>query len=389
MAKRRNNHEGTICKLPSGRWRAQIVISGQRLGFTADTRQACSIWLRNIRHQLPQNPILAGESKSLGVFLEDWLAIAKSSLRLTTWTQYHHLVENHIIPVLGAIPLKNLRPDHIQSFYDAKLKAGLGARTVQVMHAVIHRSLSQAVKLELLGKNPDDATTPPKAIHPEMQFYDEAQVIQFLITAKGDRNEALYYIALYSGMRQAELLGLRWADVDWQKKTIRVQRQLRRDFRKGDFFTSPKTKAGKRTILLGVNGIAKLREHWQLQNQERAIVGNRRQEYDLIFPSSIGTPMDHSNLVKNFKRLIRLAGLPEIRFHDLRHTAASLMLNHGVPAIIVSRRLGHSRVSITLDTYGHLMPELQSEAADLMDELITPIQIELHTTAHEPIITPY
>src|SRR4030042_5978674 len=104
MAKRRNNHEGTICRLPSGRWRAQIVINGQRRGFTADTRQACSIWLRNIHHQLPQNPILAGESKSLGVFLKDWLAIAKSSLRLTTWTQYHHLVENHILPVLGAIP---------------------------------------------------------------------------------------------------------------------------------------------------------------------------------------------------------------------------------------------------------------------------------------------
>jgi hypothetical protein len=140
MARRRNNHEGTICRLPSGRFRAQVEIDSRRLGYTADTRQACSIWLRNIHRQLPQNPISASESKTLGVFLEDWLVIVKSSLRLTTWTQYHHLAKTHIIPVLGAIPLKDLRPDHIQSFYDAKLKAGLGTRTVQVIHAVIHRS---------------------------------------------------------------------------------------------------------------------------------------------------------------------------------------------------------------------------------------------------------
>lgn len=335
-----------------------------------------------------QEATSTGDSKTLGVFLEDWLLSVKSSLRTTTWSQYRHLVQAHIIPALGTIALKDLRPDQIQNLYDGRLKDGIGARTIQVMHVVIHRSLSQAVKLGLLGKNPDDATTPPRAIHPEMQFYDEVQVTQLLVTAKGDRNEVLYYLALYTGMRQAELLALRWSDVDWEKKTIRVMRQLRRDFREGEFFTSPKTKAGKRTVLLGGNGIAKLREQLHLQYQERAFIGDRWQDYDLIFPSSVGTPMDHSNLVKNFKRLIRLAGLPEIRFHDLRHTAASLMLNHGVAPIIVSRRLGHSRVSITLDTYGHLMPELQSEAADLMDELITPIPIELHTTAHELFVDP-
>lgn len=162
-----------------------------------------------------------------------------------TVSQYQYLVIAHITPALGSIPLKELRPAQIQSFYDSKLRAGFGARTIQVMHVVIHRSLSQAVKLGLLDKNPDEATTPPRSIDHEMQFYDEAQVTQFLITAKWDRNEVLYYLALYTGMRKAELLALRWSDVDWQAKTIRVQRQLRRDFRKGQFFTSPKTKAGR------------------------------------------------------------------------------------------------------------------------------------------------
>jgi integrase len=132
---------------------------------------------------------------------------------------------------------------------------------------------------------------------------------------------------------------------------------------------------------LGAKSIEKLREHWERQNHERKHAGDRWQENELIFPSSVGTPVNHSNLVKTFKRVISLAGLPEIRFHDLRHTAARLMLNHGVPVIIVSRMLGHSKVSITLDIYGHLMPEIQHQAAVLMDELIAPIEIGLHPVA--------
>ncbi len=187
-------------------------------------------------------------------------------------------------------------------------------------------------------------------------------------------------------MRQSELLGLRWPDIDWNKKPIRVQRQLRRDFNNENFFISPKSKAGIRTILLGFNGIAKLQEHWQRHYQARILAGNRWVDIELIFPTSIGTPVCHSNLVKHFKQIIERAGLPAIRFHDLPHSSASLMLNHGVPSIIASRRLGHSRVSITLDTYGHLIPELQGEAADFLDELVTPIGVKLHNTAHEPNI---
>jgi integrase len=317
-------------------------------------------------------------------FLEDWLATVKPALRDTTWSQYQLYVNLHVIPMLGHIPLKTLKPAQIQDLYNTKIKSGLGARTIQVMHVVIHRSLSTAVKLGLLEKNPDDATTVPKVMQREMRFYDETQAIRFLVAAQGERNEILYYLALYTGMRQAELLALLWSDVSWQHKTIRVQRQLRRDFRKGEMFVLPKSKAGIRTIALGTNGMAKLQEHWQKQYQERVVAGKRWQDHNLVFPSSVGSPMDYSNLDKDFKRIICRAGLPVIRFHDLRHSNASMMLNGGIPPIVASRRLGHSRVSVTLDTYGHLIPELQSEAAELMDELITPIPLKLHTTAHEP-----
>lgn len=389
MATRRTNQEGTINKLPSGRWRAQIVVDGVRLSHTEATRQACTAWLRTVDRTADHHPKLLGERKTFSAYLEEWLIIVKSNLRTSTYNTYRKQVTRYINPFLGHIMLKDLRSTHIQDLYDSLLKADLSAKTIQLVHSVIHNSLTQAVRLGLLQRNPTLATVTPKVTTPEMQFYDEAQVTQFLIAAQGDRNEVLYYIALYTGMRQSELLGLRWSDVDWQRQTIRVQRQLRRDFRKGQYFGPPKSRSGKRTVQLGANGIARLREQWQLQDLDRAAAGDRWQENDLIFASRFGTPMNHNSQIRHFKNLIKSAGLPEIRFHDLRHTAASMMLNHGIPPIIASRRLGHSKVSITLDTYGHLMPEMQSEVADLMDELITPIPIELPTATRAVHDTPH
>jgi integrase len=287
----------------------------------------------------------------------------------------------HIIPTLGSLRLKDLHAERIQRLYIQKTQEGCGDRTIKMIHSVLHSSLKKAVRLGMLGRNPTDAVTPPRYEHEEMRFYDEAQVNQFLFAAKGNRNEALYYLAVTTGLRQSELLGLKWSDLDWVKKTLSVQRQLRREFKQGDYFTTPKTKAGKRTIVLGEKTIEILHEHWDLQNQERRFAGGRWKENDLIFTSSIGTPMDQRNLYHTFREFIHSVGLPEIRFHDLRHTAASLMLNHGIAPIIVSKRLGHSKVSITLDIYGHLMSEMQNEAADLMDELITSVPIELHPVA--------
>jgi integrase len=233
----------------------------------------------------------------------------------------------------------------------------------------------------MIGRNPTDAVTPPRYQPDEMKFYDDTLVGQMLLAARGDRHEALYYLAVVTGLRQSELLALRWTDLDWVQKTLKIQRQLKRNDHDHGYFTAPKTKSGKRSIDLGAETINKLRSHYQRQRLERLAAGNGWEENDLIFPTTIGTPLEHSNLLKTFKRFIQEAGLPEITFHALRHTAASLMLNHGIPAIVVARRLGHSKVSITQDTYGHLMPEIQSGAADLKDELVTPVEIQLHQSA--------
>jgi integrase len=286
-----------------------------------------------------------------------------------------------IDPALGHIKLTELRPRGIQELYDRSLEDGVGIQSVSKLHTVLHSALSHAVKTGILGQNPASATIPPVPRTREMDILDELQVNQLLIAAKGHRLEALFHLAVTTGMRQMELLGLKWADLDWDRQSIVVQRQLARRSHDGRKFVAPKTRAGRRTIALGSLTVEALKNHYDLQVAERSAAGDGWTEHGLIFPTSVGTPISPRNLLRDFRKLLRRAGLPRIRFHDLRHTSASLMLNHGVPLIVVSRRLGHARPSITLDIYGHLIPSMQAEAAEAIDRLVAPV--ELGTIAPE------
>jgi integrase len=173
-----------------------------------------------------------------------------------------------------------------------------------------------------------------------------------------------------------------WSDLDWVSQTLKVERQLVRPQSTEVKFSPPKTKFGKRTLTLGDKCIEVLRKHYNLQHEERTTQVDRWVDNGLIFTTTVGTPIHARNLLRHFKNLLIEAGLPVLRFHDLRHTAASIMLNHGIPVIVVSRRLGHVRPSITLDVYGHLIPSMDEVAAQKIDELVTPIDLhQLHQTA--------
>ena len=373
MAKRRGNHEGTIFKRDNGTWRAQLSLNGHRLSYTGKTQQECHEWVKQTHRKIDAGRALPGALKPLDEFLSGWLVSIKSSIQPSTWHLYRQIIRDHILPDLGQVKLRDLRPEHIQSLYDSKLESGASPRTVQSIHTVLHCTLGQAVKLGMLSRNPDDVTTPPKRVHKEMSIYDEAQVGTLILAARTQRERylAIYQLAITTGMRMGELLGLKWTDLDWERRGLQVQRQLRMKRGGGYEFTRPKTKAGMRALRLGDAMLENLRQHQKRQLNDIQIAGNRWHALDLIFPSTIGKPLDGSYLRKAFKQLIRQAGLPNIRFHDLRHTAASLMLNYGVPVIVVSRRLGHARPSMTLDVYGHLIPSMQEEVAEVMDTLIT------------------
>lgn len=379
MAKRRGRGEGTIQQLPSGNWRAQLSVGGKRISHTAKTRRECQTWIRRVAGQVERGLTYDRSRVSLGDYLASWLAGQASQLRPSTLAHYTILIEKFLLPAAGGAPIRELSPDHIQHMYGEWLRSGVGAPTVIKIHAVLHAALERAVETGLVLRNAADVANPPRAPHTEMQFWTEEESNRFLTANRQERLYALYYLAIVTGARQMELLGLQWADVDWVRETLTIRRQLAR--MGGAMFAALKTRASRRTIRLGGGTIAVLRGHLERQAVERQIAGDRWQEHGLLFTTLRGTPMHHKNLMdRYFKPAIRRAGVPMIRFHDLRHTAAAIMLSRGRPAIAVSRILGHARISITLDIYGHLAPGVH-DSTDMMDDLVAPVAIEVEEPA--------
>ncbi len=305
-------------------------------------------------------------------YLQRWLQdYARVAVRPTTFQSYGEIIRKHIIPVLGGLPLNKLQPVHVQHFYADKLAGGLSARTVRYIHAILHRALEQAVKWLLLPRNVADAVDPPKAQHKEMRPLDVAEVGRLLDAAAGDRLYALYLLAITTGMRQGELLGLQWPDVDLDAGTIMIRRTLQRTKEGGRVFQEPKTAKSRRLIQLSPQVVEALREHRARQEQERRFWGDRYQDHGLVFSQPAGQPIDKGNLLRrHFKPLLAQAGLPPIRFHDLRHTYATLALQAGLHPKVVQENLGHSTISMTLDTYSHVAPVLQRDAAQVVTNLI-------------------
>jgi len=376
MAKKRGQNEGSIYKHKNGLWAAQVTIEGKHVTKYFKTKREGRDWLKETIVQIDDGLTLEGAQISVEKFLREWLEAHKLRVRPKTAFQYNQVLEQHVIPYLGKIKLKELRPDHIQSLYSTKLKDGASERTVLIIHSVIHRALEQALKWGLVGRNVADAVTRPRVKKKEMKTLDDNQARSFLSSLKGSRYDAFFWVAISTGLRQGELLGLKWSDVDWRNRCIHVQRQVQRLSHGGLGFAPPKSEAGKRTIVLGAAVLEKLREQMAYQDTEKSFAGKDWQEFDLIFPSAVGTPYDHRNIYRVFKILLKEAGMPEIRFHDLRHTAATLLLQQGVNPKVVQERLGHSDVTLTLNTYSHVMGTIQDDAADKLDQLLVPMKLD-------------
>jgi integrase len=318
-----------------------------------------------------------GSKTLFKVYLQNWLETSRIALRPKTADGYSRTLDKHIIPSLGEVPLKDLTPFQVEKFYAGLIEKGVGIRTVRLVHSILHCAVERAVLQSQLTRNPASHAVLPRYKHGEMMILDDLQVNQFLLAAIDSPYVGLYHLAVKIGMRMGELLGLKWSDLQWGSGRLYVQRQLQDVRGMGSFFQEPKTSSGRRTLQLGEGTIQALREHIEFQAMQKEIAGQRWQENDLIFPSKIGTPLNPSNLRLDFNRVVERSGVPRVRFHDLRHSAASLMLNNGIPVIVVSKILGHAKPSITLDIYGHLYNEMQGDAARLMDELVSPIKFTL------------
>ncbi len=376
MAKRGRN-EGTIFKKANGTWRAQASVEGRRISYTAGSRAECQDWLRNMLNQIDQGMTFEGRNLTLSEFLEEWIEIKKNVLRSKTGYQYEKLISLYIRPMLGRIKLKDLNLRVVNKFYESLLNRGIGVSNIGYTHRVLHAALEEAVKNGIIGRNPAHGATVPRLKHKEMKILNEQQVGHFLVAASNSRYKTLYHLAVTTGMRFSELRGLSWSDIDWIKGSITVNRQIQDIYKQGSVSGAPKTNSGIRTILLGETTLNELKEHKQRLEVEKSKACDSWQENDLIFPSRIGTPFISISLHKDFEKVLKAANLQRIRFHDLRHTAASLMLNHGIPALVVSKILGHSNPSVTLNVYAHSTLDMQSTAASVMDEIVTPIPVSI------------
>jgi integrase len=373
--RRRGRGEGNIYQRADGRWAARLS-AGYERGRRARvwvyglTRAECASKLATaIRAH--QDGILAAPSRlTTGEYLTRWLDdCARPKLRPRTLVSYAQVVRLHITPHLGRVPLQKLTPQQVQAWLNKLQKDGLSSRSCQYARAILRSAFGQALRWGLVSRNVVTLVAAPRVERHEIQPLTPEQARTLLKAAKGHPLEALVTVALALGLRQGEALGLRWDAIDFERGTLNVRVALQRVG--GEWLlVEPKSARSRRTIALPNVVVGALQAHRVRQLQDRLVAGRHWQDHGFVFTSSVGTPLEPSNATKRFRKLLVSAGVPSIRFHDLRHTAATFLLAQGVDPRTIMETLGHSQISLTLNTYSHVLPVLQREAARKMDGML-------------------
>jgi Site-specific recombinase XerC len=369
---RRSNSEGTVYRRRDGRWAAAVTLdTGRRRCFYGATQRAVQDKLRAASRAIDDGLSVASDRQKVGTFLTQWLAeVAQPTVRPSTYVRYRELLAGHIIPAVGHLPLVKLSPLSLQGLY-AQLGQRLAPRTVGHCHRVLHKALADALRFGLVHRNVCDAVRPPKVARAEMHVLDGDQARALLAAAVGDPLEALYVLALHAGLRSGELLALKWADVDLDAGRLSVNRTVRHMIGLGAVEGEPKSARSRRNVLLTPLAITALRRHRTRQAAQR-LRATYWDDLDLVFTNEVGRHVQTNNLrLRSFLPLLDRAGVPTIRFHDLRHSCATLLLLAGVHVKVVSEMLGHSNIGLTLDTYSHVLPSMQADAVAKMEALFT------------------
>ncbi len=372
MAKRRRGAgEGSIYKRADGRWTGSVQVGVDANGkrrrqvVYGATRGAVLAKFDELRARVAECVVVDPGRLTAGGYLERWIEdTARPRIRRSTYYHYQRLLR-HTLPRLGGVPLRTLSPLHVQALQRSLEAAGASARLRQMIHGLLHVAFKDGVRMGLIARNPVDAVDRPRAPRREVRALDPAEVRKLLDAARGDPLEALYVLAVASGLRLGELLGLRWGDLDLDAGAVQVRRTLIEDTHNAALtLEEPKTARSRRRVDLPAFAVAALRAH-------RDRLGAVPHPQLLMFTDTKGGPLRRSNLHRrSYKPLLRRAKLPDLPFHSLRHSAASLMLAAGVNPKVVQERLGHATITLTLDTYSHVIPSLGREAADRLDALL-------------------
>lgn len=373
--------EGHIRKRGPGRWAVVLYLGRdpatgkeKRRWYTVrGTRRDAERLRAKLVHEFYLGTYVEPTRITLREFLTRFLEGIRPSVAPSTYSVYEMVVRRYMLPSLGPVLLARLTPDAIQKMINRLVEEGgpdgkpLSPATALKTLSVLHRALEQAVRWGLIGRNPCKLVDRPKIPRTEMQVWDEEQVRLFLAEAKRtSRYYPLYLAAVTTGMRQGELLGLRWKDVDLASGVARISQIYYRGS-----FREPKSQRSRRTVVLPEVLVRELVELKRRQEEEKRIIGEDYNRLDLVFVQSNGKPVHVRNMIRrDFEPIMRRAGVPKIRFHDLRHTHATYLLKRGVHPKIVSERLGHSRIGTTMDIYSHVFPEMQREATRQVDRLL-------------------
>lgn len=356
-------------------WTASLelgYVNGRRRRkvFRGATREVVRDKLDDARRALKGGTLAKAGRLTTGEWLSRWLEdVARPRTRPSTYRTYKLFVERHLIPELGKIPLERLTPTHVRELF--RHKADLSPVTVGHIRSILRNALGVALEDELVTRNVAAIAHPPRVPHREMKVLTPEQAGLFLEACRGDRLEAVYVTALALGLRQGEVLGLRWRDIDIQARTLRVVGALQRI--DGEFhLVEPKSATSRRVVDLPQVVVNALAVHRDRQDAERAALDGRwLDSMGLVFTTSFGAPLNGTTVTHWLHAILDRAQLPSIRFHDLRHSCASLLLAQGVPARMVMETLGHSQISLTLGTYGHIFPSLRKETATAIDKALS------------------
>lgn len=343
---------------------------GRRKYFYGSSREEVRRRLGAGIHARESGTLANAGGTSVGDFLDRWLSdVVQPNVRPWTYKGYEVHVRLHLKPTLGRIPLERLQPIHVQQLLNEKSRAGLKPKSVRYILGTLRGALNQALRWQLIARNPASLVDGPRVEQYEINPMSPEDARRFLTSVRGDRLEALYSVALTMGLRQGEALGLRWQDIDLEMGYLRVTKQLQRVDGKLQL-VEPKTKRSRRTLALPPSIAKGLALHFERQAQERRIAGQRWIDTGLVFTTPLGTGIEGTSISKQFHKHLERAGLSQRRFHDLRHSCATLLLVQGVSPRVVMDLLGHSQIGLTMNTYSHVIPDLRRDAAQRMEELI-------------------
>lgn len=424
-APRRGKGEGSISQRADGRWMGRIDLGwqgGKRRSKSVyrKTRRAVADAIRDGLKAAEQGTLVGDERQTVGEFLTRWLQdVARPRVRPRTLTGYEGCIERHVRPHLGHVRLSKLTPQHLQAWMGTLEKAGVSTGRRRYARVVLRMALNTAIRWQLVSQNPATLIDAPRTPHREIRPLNPEQAKALLAVAADGPLDAFVAVAVGCGLRLGESLGLQWQDVDLDAATLRVRRAVqrfggdaaarrpllaqRRQLRDALKAAEPadverraallldltavraklaevrtrvqvsdlKSERSRRVIALPGVAVAALRRHRVRQLESRLLAGSQWQESGFVFTSSVGTPMEPRNVTRQFKALLQQAELPNVRIHDLRHSCATLLLAQGVNPRVVMETLGHSQVSLTLNTYSHVLPVLQQDAASKMDALLS------------------